>query len=127
NDGRLFFVMELVQGKDLEAFIEQQRQLGSTSLATEALAWGLTRQAASGLAHAAEQGIVHRDIKPANLLLVEPPAGFPLPPGMPLVKIADFGLAFLTSTEAEAKTQLTTANTTVGRPPSIAPEHLSGA
>ncbi|HLQ44910.1 MAG TPA: serine/threonine-protein kinase, partial [Planctomycetaceae bacterium] len=127
HDGRLFFVMELVQGEDLEALIERQRQLGSTGPATEELAWGLARQAASGLAHAAEQGIVHRDIKPANLLLVEPPAGFPLPPGMPLVKIADFGLAFLTSTEAEAKTRLTAANTTVGSPHYIAPEQLSGS
>ena len=127
HDGRLFFVMELVQGEDLETLIERQRQPGSVGLATEELAWGLARQAASGLAHAAEQGIVHRDIKPANLLLVEPPAGFPLPPGMPLVKIADFGLAFLATSEAEAKTRLTATNTTVGSPHYIAPEQLGGS
>ncbi len=126
HDGRLFFVMELVEGHDLESFIEQQQQRGLGSSVTEMLAWGLARQAASGLAHAAEQGIVHRDIKPANVLLVQPPAGFPLPPGLPLVKIADFGLAFLANTEADAKTRLTAANMTVGTPHYIAPEQLSG-
>ncbi len=126
HDGRLFFVMELVEGDDLEAFIKQERVAGRLAFVTESLAWGLARQTASGLSHAAEQGIVHRDIKPANLLLIEPPAGFPLPPGMPLVKIADFGLAFLTSNEAEQKTRLTAANTTVGSPHYIAPEQLGG-
>jgi eukaryotic-like serine/threonine-protein kinase len=125
HDGRLFFVMELVEGEDLEILIRRNREQGRLGTATEELAWGLARQAASGLAHAAEQGIVHRDIKPANLLLVEPPAGFPLPPGMPLVKIADFGLAFLTS-EAETKTRLTAANTAVGSPHYFAPEQLGG-
>ncbi len=127
HDGRLFFVMELVEGEDLESRIARHRPPGLLDAVTETLAWGVARQAASGLAHAAEQGIVHRDIKPANLLLVEPPAGFPLPPGMPLVKIADFGLAFLSSTEAEAHTRLTAANTTVGSPHYIAPEQISGA
>ncbi len=125
HDGRLFFVMELVEGEDLEMLIRRNREQGRLGPAAEELAWGLARQAASGLAHAAEQGIVHRDIKPANLLLVEPPAGFPLPPGMPLVKIADFGLAFLTS-EAETKTRLTAANTAVGSPHYFAPEQLGG-
>ncbi len=127
HDGRLFFVMELVEGEDLESRIARHQPPGLLNATTERLAWGLARQAASGLAHAAEQEIVHRDIKPANLLLVDPPAGFPLPPGMPLVKIADFGLAFLASTEAEAQTRLTAANTTVGSPHYIAPEQLSGA
>ena len=124
HDGRLFFVMELVEGEDLESRIDRQHKSGGG--ASETLAWGLARQTASGLAHAAEQGVVHRDIKPANLLLIAPPAGFPLPPGMPLVKIADFGLAFLATTEADARTRLTQANTAVGSPHYIAPEQISG-
>ena len=126
HDGRLFFVMELVEGEDLEALINRQHKTNLSGSVSEILAWGLARQTASGLAHAAEQGIVHRDIKPANLLLVEPSSGFPLPPGMPLVKIADFGLAFLATTEDEARTRLTAANTTVGSPHYIAPEQISG-
>ena len=126
HDGRLFFVMELVEGQDLDVLIERQQNSGLRGSCSESLAWGLARQTASGLAHAAEQGVVHRDIKPANLLLVDPPAGFPLPPGLPLVKIADFGLAFLATAEAESHTRLTAANTTVGSPHYIAPEQIAG-
>lgn len=115
--GRLFFVMEFVEGEDVERRIEREARLD------EPTAWGLARQAASGLAHAAKSGIVHRDVKPANLLLVDPPAGFPLPPGLPLVKIADFGLAFLVE-EAEARTRLTAANTALGSPHYMAPEQM---
>lgn len=126
HEGRLFFVMELVEGEDLETLIGRQQKSELRGSAGETLAWGLARQTASGLSHAAEQGIVHRDIKPANLLLVEPSAGFPLPAGMPLVKIADFGLAFLATAEADARTRLTSANTAVGSPHYIAPEQISG-
>src|SRR5207237_874612 len=85
------------------------------------------RQAASGLAHAAKGGVVHRDIKPANLLLVQPPEGFPLPAGMPLIKIADFGLAFLSAEErGTERTRLTMASTTMGSPHYMAPEQLDG-
>lgn len=115
--GRLFFAMEFVEGEDVEHRIERDGRM------TEEMAWGLARQAAAGLAHATHLGIVHRDVKPANLLLVDPPAGFPLPPGLPMVKIADFGLAFLTQ-DAEARTRLTAANAAVGSPHYMAPEQI---
>ncbi len=120
HEGRLYFAMELVEGEDLGELIDRSGRLD------EATAWVLARQAAAGLAHAQQQGIVHRDIKPANLLLVPPPEGFPLPPGVPMVKIADFGLAFLTA-DAESRTRLTAANSTVGTPHYVAPELLSGS
>jgi hypothetical protein len=117
--GRLYFAMELVEGEDAEQLVTRRRHLD------EATAWGLIRQTAAGLSHAAREGIVHRDIKPANLLLVNPPEGFPLPAGMPMVKIADFGLAFLT-TEVDARTRLTSENATIGSPHYMAPEQLDG-
>ncbi len=119
HEGRLYFAMELVEGEDLEELIGRSGRLD------EATAWVLARQAAAGLAHAQQQGIVHRDIKPANLLLVPPPEGFPLPPGVPMVKIADFGLAFLIA-DAETRTRLTAVNSTVGSPHYVAPELLTG-
>src|SRR5687767_15069963 len=63
NDGKIhFLVMEYVEGRDLQATIKQDGPLGY-ELAAEYIA-----QAADGLAHAHEIGLIHRDIKPANLL-----------------------------------------------------------
>ena len=117
QDGRLFLTLEFVEGENLDRLLERNGNLD------EALAWGLARQVAAGLAHASQAGIVHRDIKPANLLLVEPLAGFPLPPGVPLVKIADFGLAYLTHTD-DSQSRLTTENAALGTPHYLAPEQL---
>ncbi len=117
HEGRVYFAMELVEGDDAGRLIDQSGRL------TEAVAWGLARQAAAGLAHAARLGIVHRDIKPENLLLVEPPAGFLLPAGLPMVKVADFGLAFLTG-DVETRTRITSTNAAVGSPHYMSPEQL---
>jgi eukaryotic-like serine/threonine-protein kinase len=119
HEGRVYFAMELVSGEDVDKLIRRSGALD------EWAAWGMVRQAAAGLAHAADHGIVHRDIKPANLLLVEPPTGFPLPAGLPMVKIADFGLAQLAASTDE-RTRLTSANVTVGSPNYMSPEQLRG-
>ena len=118
HEGRLYFAMELIEGRDLEQLIRSHNQLD------EAAAWGIARQIASGLSHAAKEQVVHRDIKPANILLVAPPEGFPVPKGLPMVKIADFGLAFLTK-DIELNTRLTSTNSTVGSPHYMAPEQMS--
>ena len=118
--GRLYFAMECVEGEDAEHYARREHPL------SERVTWGLVRQAATGLAHAAELGVVHRDIKPANLLLVTPPKGYPLPAGMPMVKIADFGLASLTQ-EADERTKLTAEQTTLGSPHYMAPEQLDAS
>ena len=118
--GRLYFAMEYVEGEDADHYANREHSL------SEYMTWGLIRQAATGLAHAAELGIVHRDIKPANLLLVTPPKGYPIPAGMPMVKIADFGLAFL-ATEADERTRLTAEQTTLGSPHYMAPEQFDAS
>ena len=117
HEGRFYFAMELVVGEDVEKLIRRRGTLDEWAV------WGLVRQAAAGLAHAAQHGIVHRDIKPANLLLVEPPTGFRLPAGLPMVKIADFGLAQL-AVPSEARTRLTSAGDLIGSPYYMAPEQL---
>ncbi|MCH9724212.1 MAG: serine/threonine protein kinase [Planctomycetes bacterium] len=119
HDSRLFLAMEFVDGEDVEKLIVKQDQLD------EATTLGIIRQVASGLSHAQQLGIVHRDIKPANLLLVEPPEWFPLPAGVPMVKITDFGLAFLTQ-EQSVQTRLTAANASVGSPHYMSPEQING-
>ncbi len=119
HGGRLYFVMEYIHGSNLDQRLDECGSL------TEWEAWGLARQAASGLAHAAEHDIVHRDIKPANLLLVDPPTGMQLSPGLKMVKIADFGLARLID-EHDSRTRITTDNAAVGSPQYMAPEQLQG-
>ena len=79
---RFFLVMEYFAGRDLKALVKEQGQV-SVEFACECI-----RQAALGLQHAFEQGIVHRDIKPSNLLVTKDPKT-----GRPVIKILDLGLA----------------------------------
>lgn len=119
HEGRLYFVMELVDGTDADHHIRRHGAFDETT------AWQIVRQAAAGLAAAQQAGVVHRDVKPANILLVKPPAGYPLPPGVPLAKLGDFGLAWLT-TSSDERTRLTSTNVTLGSPHYMAPEQLTG-
>jgi serine/threonine-protein kinase len=71
----------------------------------------LARQAALGLQHAHDAGLVHRDIKPQNLLLREDG----------VLKIADFGIA-----RAAESSRLTQLGTILGTASYIAPEQALG-
>ncbi len=88
-----YLVMEFVQGVDLERHVTDHGPLPI------AVACDYIRQAANGLHHANERGMVHRDVKPSNLLVTNMPAdlgaasGAPWPNGQ--LKILDFGLARL--------------------------------
>ena len=84
-----FLVMEYVEGKDIEKLLETRQQF------TVIEAADYMRQAAEGLAHAHENGLVHRDIKPGNLLVDT----------KGVVKLLDLGLArFFRDTETESLT-----------------------
>ena len=75
-EGDLYIVMELVEGKSLQALV------GETGLPAEAvMRYGV--QIASALARAHDRGIVHRDLKTANIVVTSEG----------LVKVLDFGLA----------------------------------
>lgn len=78
-----FLAMEFIEGMDLEQLV---RQRGPLPVAT---ACDYIRQAALGLQHIHEHGLVHRDIKPSNLLVTNDQGA--QSPGM--VKILDLGLA----------------------------------
>jgi serine/threonine-protein kinase len=78
NEGEThFFVMEYVEGQDLQALVKSRGPL-EYHVAAEYI-----RQAAAGLAHAHGAGLIHRDIKPANLLVDR----------SNVVKVLDLGLA----------------------------------
>jgi hypothetical protein len=114
-----FLVMEFVEGTSLAQQVQQHGPL------PVALACGYVRQAALGLQHAFEQGMVHRDVKPHNLMLT--PSG--------QVKILDFGLArFVRETapvrpavtpEAGPPGPLTETGTVMGTADFIAPEQAA--
>ena len=76
-DGHPYIVMELLEGTDLLAFVKENGFL----MPTDALP--LIRQAALGLKHAHENGLIHRDVKPSNLWLTDDGT----------VKVLDLGLA----------------------------------
>lgn len=102
-----FIAQEFVAGKSLDQLLQRQRFL------EPALVLDVLRQVASALARAWEAGIVHRDIKPANILLA--PSG--------IVKVADFGLAHVLSTDTNALTQVGVA---MGTPLYMSPEQIEG-
>lgn len=105
-----FLVMEYVRGSDLRAWIRQHGRLP--------VAWACecVRQAAVGLQHAHENGLVHRDIKPANLLIVDNGDE-----ELPQLKILDMGLARFVS-ERQEEGGLTRTGQIMGTPDYIAPE-----
>jgi hypothetical protein len=103
-------VMEFVPGQSLAELLQKKGPL------PVAQACHFVRQAALGLQHAADQGMVHRDIKPQNLMLT--------PKGQ--VKILDFGLAKVASERSQGS-GLTSANTYMGTPDYSAPEQATDA
>lgn len=119
-----FLVMEFVEGTDLATVIDQRGPL------PVAEACNYIRQAASGLQHAHQKGMVHRDIKPHNLMLS--------PDGQ--IRILDFGLAgFATESvilDADSTgdtagnnnpAHLTRFGSVMGTPDFIAPEQARDA
>jgi WD40 repeat protein len=103
-----FLVMEYVEGESLDRVV---RRRGPLPVA-EACAY--VRQAALGLQHAFEEGMVHRDIKPHNLMLTRGGT----------VKVLDFGLARFVSENASVS-GLTAPGVVMGTPEYIAPEQAT--
>jgi serine/threonine protein kinase len=84
-----FIVMEYVDGTDLHAKVKREGPLP----VREAVEY--IRQAALGLHHAHEEGMVHRDVKPSNLMLDRKGT----------IKVLDLGLAMGDEEEAASLTR----------------------
>jgi serine/threonine protein kinase len=120
EDGVHYLVMEYVDGWDLSQLIHRHGPLPAAD------ACELIRQAAVGLQHAHEHGLVHRDIKPSNLMLaVSTPLSVQSAianPKSAIVKILDLGLALLEGPQAEAPAELTATDQMMGTLDYMAPE-----
>jgi hypothetical protein len=105
-DGRLYIVMELLEGDELRHLIAQRK----VPLLEDRLS--IMTQVCSGLGYAHQRGIVHRDIKPANIFLQRDGQ----------VKILDFGIAQMANTGAG----LTRTGLIMGTLRYISPEQVRG-
>jgi serine/threonine protein kinase len=110
-----FLAMEYVEGTDLAKLVHRAGPM------PVGLACDLARQAAMGLQHAFERGIIHRDVKPGNLMIAQ--TG-PMQPRV--IKILDFGLARFES-DSEIGGRLTQLGHIVGTVDYIAPEQAENA
>ena len=107
TDGQLYFVMEYVDGTDVQRMIAREGKLPPEH------ALAVTAQLCDALGYAHKQGIIHRDIKPSNVLIDSDGR----------VKVADFGLAKLT--DKAQNTGLTQTGMAMGTPDYVAPETLT--
>jgi len=105
--GRHYIVMERIVGPSGAQVLRDRGHLPID----EAVDW--IAQACRGLAYAHRSGLVHRDVKPGNLLLSE---------GDGTVKLADFGIAKLSSEESS----ITQIGSVLGTAAYLAPEQAAG-
>jgi len=104
---RRFVVMELVGGKDLRGYLQN-----NAASPKQTAAW--MTDIARALAHVHRRGIVHNDIKPGNILV-----DFASDPGGPgIAKLADFGIALDGRRAAP--------NSSSGTPHYLSPEEVCG-
>jgi len=105
QQGIHFLVMDAIDGMDLGRLLRIEEKLSIAD------ACEIVRQAAIGLAHAHEKGIVHRDVKPSNLML----------DANGQVRILDFGLAQIGFWES-GSAEITTVGQLMGTLDYMAPE-----
>ena len=109
----IVFAMEYVEGLDLSKLVKANGPLPISN------ACSYIHQAALGLQHASEHGMVHRDIKPSNLMLAKEG-------DRAVIKVFDFGLAKVKSEGAVDGGQ-THEGQMLGTPDYIAPEQIRDA
>ncbi|MCK5800280.1 MAG: serine/threonine protein kinase, partial [Deltaproteobacteria bacterium] len=112
HDGSPYFVMEYLEGIDCGCLGKDYGSL------PEAVVAAIGRDAAEGLAAAADAGVIHRDVKPANLVATTPGP----------IKVTDFGLAKTRlAASLSAVGELTIQGATLGTPDYMSPEQAVGA
>lgn len=112
--GQPFIVMEFVQGKGLDALLDEQKYLSLEEF------FEIFVQVCEGLSHAHDRGIVHRDIKPSNIMLTRTEHE------KWSVRIVDFGIAKVLPKGEGAVQHLTQTGEIFGSPLYMSPEQCKG-
>jgi eukaryotic-like serine/threonine-protein kinase len=134
DDGTFFYVMELLDGVDLDELVRAHGPQPAARVIE------LIAQACQSLAEAHEAGLLHRDIKPANVMTCR------AADEVDVVKVLDFGIvhamaepvpdpaelvslppAALAPSGPSSSGRLTQAGALIGTPGYIAPEAAVGA
>jgi serine/threonine protein kinase len=102
EDGLAYLAMEFLDGEDLKTKISNRQWMPLEQKLR------IMKEVAEGLSHAHKMGVIHRDIKPGNIFITRSGE----------IKILDFGLARLTSSE------LTRTGVSMGTPAYMSPEQL---
>jgi serine/threonine protein kinase len=110
ENGRPYFVMELVPGIPITRYCDEHR------LSTPARLQ-LFMQVCRAVQHAHQKGVIHRDLKPSNILVNEQE-------GMAVPKVIDFGIAKAISGRLTDATITTATSCLMGTPAYMSPEQL---
>jgi serine/threonine-protein kinase len=113
KDGTFYYVMELLEGMDLETLVQRFGPLPAERVVH------LIRQACHSLADAHQCNMVHRDIKPANLYVCR------MGIDVDFIKVLDFGLV-KSQGDVPSQLRLTADDVTTGTPAYMPPEAATG-
>jgi eukaryotic-like serine/threonine-protein kinase len=108
EQGRPYFVMELVKGVPITDYYTREKLDIDQRLK-------LFIDVCHGVQHAHQKGIIHRDLKPGNIMVT-------LHDGKPVVKIIDFGIAKAIDQELTERTLFTQMSEMIGTPLYMSPE-----
>jgi serine/threonine-protein kinase len=115
NDGTFYYVMELLDGFDLQTLIER---FGPVPVER---AIHLLIQVCDSLGEAHAEGLIHRDIKPANVYICRHGRE------VDFVKVLDFGMVKSLRDNDDMQTRFTTEHVVCGTPAFMAPEQVLGS
>jgi eukaryotic-like serine/threonine-protein kinase len=112
--GEAFLVMDFIEGKSLADLLYSVKRI------EQGQAVNLFAQICQGLSHAHGLGVIHRDLKPSNIMLVD------TKDGADHVKIVDFGIAKMVTTDGGITQSLTKTGQFFGSPLYMSPEQGNG-
>ena len=115
GDGAFYYVMELLDGLDVETLVRRNGPLSPERVIH------ILRQVCHSLSEAESRGLVHRDIKPANIFLCRYGEDYDF------VKVLDFGIVKAARNGGADTALVTMENVIQGTPAFIAPEQALGA